>query len=75
MQTVTLVIKIVSSDPKEVFISNPFGVRTKINYNYEPSSKSIFAQYNAELLSKGLHIITYLENNTIVSKKLMIQHE
>jgi hypothetical protein len=71
----TLVIRNVSSEPKDVFISNTFGVRTKINYNYDPSSKSIFAQYNAELLSKGLHLVTYFENNTIVSKKLIIHHE
>lgn len=71
----TLVIRNVSSEPKDVYISNTFGARTKINYNYDPSSKSIFAQYNAELLSKGLHLVTYFENNTIVSKKLMIQHE
>lgn len=72
---ITLFIKNVRDEPKDIFISNTFGVRTKINYNYDPISKSIFAQYNAELLSKGLHIITYYENNTIVSKKLMIHHE
>jgi len=70
----TLVIKNVSSEPKDVFISTPFGVRTKILFSYDQLSKSIFAQYNAELLSNGLHLITYYDNNTIVSKKLMIHH-
>jgi len=71
----TLVIKNVNSEPKDVFISNTFGIRSKINFSYDPLSKSIYSQYNAELLSKGLHLITYYQNNTIVSKKLMIQHE
>jgi hypothetical protein len=70
----TLVIKNVSSEPKDVFISTPFGVRTKIHFSYDQLSKSIFAQYNAELLSNGLHLITYYDNNTIVSKKLIIHH-
>jgi len=48
-----------------------FAERTQL----DALNENEFAQYNAELLSKGLHLVTYFENNTIVSKKLIIQHE